>query len=490
MLPRGSAETLRGARRAWQVSRDHVLPPVTIDAAARRALCILAAVLMPGLLRPAPAAAQEEPPIQIAPDEKDFEGFTSLALGSGARAFGMGGAFLARADDATAASWNPAGLSYLRKPELALVGARNAFGRGLYGRERNDTFVGYTPDFASAAHPLSLGPLTGAVQLSYQRVFSFTGRRLISGGRDEEGLPLSPDFATDGRGGFDVLALGTGLKVSRHLRLGVTVNHWANGHHQDRTRFQLAVPGRPGGRGESRQQIDYTLDGWNVNAGLIWSPWENFNVGVVGKTPFTGRMDLERLRTDFTLDDPTVGTANKHESDEVRLNFPGALGVGVSWRPQATLTLSADYTRTFWSRGRIRNFFTLRSVSDPAGPGPDVFPSIRYPTLDDTDQTDTQQLRFGLEHVILLKRFKVPVRAGAFTDRQYFRAGSPSGAPPWFLGFTAGIGVVVGPLLLDVAYVHEGGRYESPEELDVPQVVTSRFRRVFVSLIFRPGPER
>ncbi|MBX7187863.1 MAG: hypothetical protein K1Y01_22160, partial [Vicinamibacteria bacterium] len=36
-----------------------------------------------------------------------FYGRMNVVVGSGARAFGMGGAFLARADDATAASWNP-----------------------------------------------------------------------------------------------------------------------------------------------------------------------------------------------------------------------------------------------------------------------------------------------------------------------------------------------------------------------------------------------
>ena len=41
--------------------------------------------------------------------------------GSGARAAGMGNAFIAVSDDGTAASWNPAGLSQLRKPELSLA---------------------------------------------------------------------------------------------------------------------------------------------------------------------------------------------------------------------------------------------------------------------------------------------------------------------------------------------------------------------------------
>jgi len=43
-------------------------------------------------------------------------------VGSGARAVGMGGAFIGVADDATAASWNPAGLIQLEKPEVSIVG--------------------------------------------------------------------------------------------------------------------------------------------------------------------------------------------------------------------------------------------------------------------------------------------------------------------------------------------------------------------------------
>ena len=58
-------------------------------------------------------------------------------VGSGARAMGMGGAFIAIADDATAASWNPAGLIQLEKPELSIVGA-------YFDRQE---------DFSSVAHP-------------------------------------------------------------------------------------------------------------------------------------------------------------------------------------------------------------------------------------------------------------------------------------------------------------------------------------------------
>jgi Flp pilus assembly protein TadD len=46
-----------------------------------------------------------------------------LQYGVGARALGMGGAFYAIADDATAAYWNPAGLAYLQRKEITTMQA-------------------------------------------------------------------------------------------------------------------------------------------------------------------------------------------------------------------------------------------------------------------------------------------------------------------------------------------------------------------------------
>lgn len=43
-------------------------------------------------------------------------------VGSGARALGMGGAFIAVAHDAAAASWNPGGLTQLGRSEISVVG--------------------------------------------------------------------------------------------------------------------------------------------------------------------------------------------------------------------------------------------------------------------------------------------------------------------------------------------------------------------------------
>ena len=450
-------------------------------------------MLLVGLAAAPPAVAQTTRVIPVlARDEKDFEGLTSLALGSGARAFGMGGAFLARADDATAASWNPAGLSYLRRLELSVVGARNAFDRGPAGDFPNDTFEGDTPDFMAAAYPLDLGAVSGAVQVSYQRVFSFRGDRLL--------LETAPArvFTSTTDGGFDVIAFGSGMRVARGLRVGATLNRWFNGYTQSRFRSGTLLA-----RGATRQEIEYDLSGWNVNLGAIWSPAESLNLGVVGKTPFTGQLRLRRERTDwFTfVADPAQTTMNGPAFGDAHLDLPGAIGVGASWRPRSALTLSADYTRTFWSDGRLKNFFVL-PAQEPGKVDPEPVPyaELPYPTLDDfapvngvqrPRQFDTAQFRFGVEYVVLGTRLKVPLRAGVFTDRQYFADGG--GRPPLFLGFSVGTGVILGPVLFDLAYVREQNTYLDPDVPRVPATantgprVTTVFQRVFMSLIYRHG---
>jgi long-subunit fatty acid transport protein len=420
-----------------------------------------------------PAAAQA--PIEIPdvpPDEVDFEGFTSLALGSGARAFGMGGAFLARADDATAASWNPAGLSYLRRPEFSIVGARNSFSRGPANTQPTDEFVGYTPDFIAFTYPLS----SGAIQLSYQRVFSFRGDRTIRRGNTR--------FFTEGDGGYDVVTLGSGWRLGRSVRAGASINRWVNGYSQRRDRTTITDAGRPE-RGSTEQDIDYDLNsGINFNLGLMWTPLESLNVGAVGKTPFTAILNLRRFRQDTPTDPGETVTTNAAERSDVLIDFPGAVGVGASWRPTSLLTLSADYTWTFWSEGRIRNFFRLDATPQSGVPPPPTdYRELPYPTLDDPDQTDTQQFRVGLEYVVIAGPLKIPIRGGVFTDRQYFRA--QDGTPPRFWGVAAGTGLSFGPLMIDVAYLRERGTFVPADESAAE--VTTRFSRLFLSVIYRHG---
>ena len=69
-----------------------------------------------------PGGAVLTPAAPTAPDFRPPSIFSApVPIGAGARALGVAGAFTAVADDATAASWNPAGLIQLEKPEFSIM---------------------------------------------------------------------------------------------------------------------------------------------------------------------------------------------------------------------------------------------------------------------------------------------------------------------------------------------------------------------------------
>lgn len=452
-----------------------------------------------------PAVAQTSPERDT--DRIDITGRQNLTLGSGARAYGMGGAFLARADDATAASWNPAGLSYLRVPEVSLVGVSNSF-----DTERGvdfDRFDGKAIDFAAFTWPVALGQSRGAIQLSYQRGISFDGKRTIRS-IAPDGEVRTDDVRSDG--GFDVVAFGIGLRLSRMVRAGATVNRWFNGYDQKLYR-QLSRDTR---RNLREFDLDFKPEGWSGNLGVIVSPIEELNLAAVYKTPFTAGVSLDKTRRDFWTSEGVVAevTQNAFSSDAVRLEFPSSFGFGVSWRPIDTLTLSADFTRTSWPEARIQEYFDLTATGPTddgipsVPPAPNVYPNLQYPTLNavpdpnDPDdparllgQQNAEQIRLGVEYVVIKGGLKIPLRAGYFNDRQI--TPNPGGEVPRFNGVTAGTGIILGSVLLDFAYVYEFGEYlVSPEvasgggfdqaSVTPPSVRnTLKTQRFFASVIYR-----
>jgi len=312
-------------------------------------------------------------------------------------------------------------------------------------------------------------------------------------------------------GGFDVVAFGTGLRLSRHVRAGVTVNRWLNGYDQTLSRTLLKDTQRP----LRVFDLDFRPSGWSFNLGVIVSPVEQLNLAAIYKTSFSADVSLDKARRDTwgTLTNVEEVTRNAHASEAVGLDFPSSFGFGVSWRPRDTLTLSADLTRTSWSEARILDYFdvlaTGRSVDGVPSvpPPPIVYPELQYPSLrgvpdpdDPSDplrllgQQDAEQIRVGLEWVLIAGRLKVPLRVGYFSDRQIIP--NPTGDIPRFNGFTVGTGLILGSMLLDVAYVREFGDYEVTEQtagggdFDVPpttvtvsnSLTTNRF---FASIIYR-----
>lgn len=112
-----------------------------------------------------------------------------IRIGAGARPLGMGGAFTALSDDATASYWNAAGLGQIKDPQLALMYSSMSMDRML--------------NLATYAQPLDGIGTFGASWLNY-------GVRDIDG-RDMAGRPTG-NF-NDSENAF-LLSFGKGLSPS------------------------------------------------------------------------------------------------------------------------------------------------------------------------------------------------------------------------------------------------------------------------------------
>jgi len=96
-----------------------------------------------------------------------------LNLGVGARPLGMGGSFVAVADDATAAYWNPAGLGGLKQTEITFMHA------SIFGLDSQD-FLNWVQPIGSGAFGISwirLGiddiPITALNELNYPYITGY-----------------------------------------------------------------------------------------------------------------------------------------------------------------------------------------------------------------------------------------------------------------------------------------------------------------------------
>ena len=118
-----------------------------------------------------------------------------LRMGVGARALGMGGAFTAIADDATAAYWNPAGLTKVENIEATFMYTSNM------SVDRQYMYFGYAQWLGVGG--LGLGWINAGM--------SDMGRR------DDEGNPLSGSSDT----GINAVSLAYGMEVGS-LMLGGT----------------------------------------------------------------------------------------------------------------------------------------------------------------------------------------------------------------------------------------------------------------------------
>ena len=377
--------------------------------------------------------------------------------GSGARAAGMGNAFIAVSDDGTAASWNPAGLSQLRKPEFSLVhstSSRKLIFEGYRTRDESSAFTSLATttstsslEFASAAVPFTVAGKPVTLQAGWRRLYQIASRAegdmrrvpASTGSRPEAVLGM--DNSSDGN--IDLWSLAGAIRFTTRLSLGWNVDLYRGGW-TDRS----AVSEDPGVLGPTDFSSVVQTHGVSGNAltlGLLLA-YPSLRIGVVYHGDFWGDFE-DSLSARSSLAEPIEATARP----DARLHFPRSIGVGVAWRPKPLLRIAFDVTHDQWTE------FLLDGAAGLPDRIVNTFDALP-PELSAT--RDTVSLNAGLEKLFPVKDRYVPLRLGAALEPQGARDPLLRDGVD-HLVLSAGTGLNTNSVKLDVAVEYRWGCFRN-----------------------------
>ena len=387
-------------------------------------------------------------------------------VGSGARAMGMGGAFIAVADDATAASWNPGGLVQLKTPELSVVGnwfhrtedvdfANHPEASGSESVSKEDL------NYLSIVYPFNLFNRNMVVSLSYQKLYDFA-REWDFQFADETtdsienlfpGLPpIIFHTTTKGNchheqsGGLSALGIAYSIQIVPQLSFGFTLNIWDNDLTPNKweaiTHVTVNSTVEYDGmfmpalteEGKDKKKNEYSFNGLNVNIGILWRITDKFTTGFVLKTPFTA--DIKREY--YSIDQNQMNKCTYNE----KLNMPMSCGIGLLYKISDEFKVSADVYRTEW-----QDYIYTESDGKKIS-------LITNKSKDESDIDPTHQVRFGMEYLLVNHRshYVIPLRAGVFYDPVPAQASSDD-----YYGFNLGSGFSMKRYAFDIAYQYKFG---------------------------------
>lgn len=392
-------------------------------------------------------------------DPNTFGG-SPTPIGAGARSLGMGGAFVAIADDATANTWNPAGMTQLERPEAALTAG--------YARRRTESDAGVDNrddlgiDHVSVVLPFHLG-VQQTIGLAWQRQFDFT--KGIAFSRMQAVAPDQLDirsFDIDQEGSFATLGLSYAFEPLPGLAFGATLFDWDDEHtfgssyeKWNRNSTIAEFVGVERRTTELRSTTDVSVQrGLSTVLGAWWQATPQVTVGVNLKPRYTlhltSREDRsERVLVEDTSTSPSTVTSdtttNSASTSDSELVYPTSATLAAAIRFGDLTTVSLDATVTRWEQYRT------------TGPGADSSPL--HPNIDPSDYRDGWSIRMGLERVVPLDGVMIVPRCGLLYEEtpgvtaapDLTNAGDVEAHMDRYYGMTLGTSVLLHSVIVDIA---------------------------------------
>ena len=419
----------------------------------------------------------------------DAQNIVFTRSGSGAWAAGMANAFIAVSDDGTAASWNPAGLGQLRKPELSVVSTTSGITLRAQGFRTRDNLSAFTTaqssyrntylDFASLAVPVTLWGKPVTFQGAWRRLYTLDYRELVSLDR----VPLAAGALppahigsnNDVIGGVDLVSIAGAVKLTPRLALGGSFNLWRGDWTQDDA--VTVTPLDVSGPTEfSVTSGTNRVRGHNVSLGLMLT-YPRWSVGLLHQLPVHST-----FRSTGALTQSGVGPTPIPPFDGT-LRFPYAFGVGGAWRPATRWTVALDLSWDNWKDAVL---------DSPQTGEVSIFDNLPKNL---TSTRDTLSVNAGAEHLFSGDGFVVPLRFGAAWEPQGAR-NAFTRDPANYVMLAAGTGYNTNSLKFDAALQFRWAHYQdgadfgmaAPFSPTLPSAVGERANhewRLKLSLILR-----
>jgi len=374
--------------------------------------------------------------------------------GTGARAEGFGGAFIGVADDATAITWNPGGLTQLERVELSLVGRQASNGSKLTSSvspSQNNSQTHLSLNSASIVFPFTLKDHKIVFAAAFQRQFDLNSDKTDVSGDVETREAIS--------GGVDNVSTAVAYKFGKFVSAGVSANYWFG---KPASKYKEARVSTNEIYYAQSQHDDYF--GYNFNSGILLdfnSSKTPLKIGLSVRTPFT-------LNSETSYDGAgryyTVWGGNPNEDYSFtyditqKIHIPMMIGLGSSYQFGENFIVSADYELRKFAKSKNKVLFSTRSVDGEGNVA--IYPGDFSYNLSESKK-DLNQFRVGAEYLWVNDFAVIPVRAGfrtlpTLTANSTYDGTNTKRSQTSGNAISLGLGLIMSSFALDVAYTISG----------------------------------
>jgi long-subunit fatty acid transport protein len=355
----------------------------------------------------------------------------------GARSLGFGGAFVALADDATAAFANPAGLVQISRPEVSVDGRLWNFstpfpegGRisgsptGILLDASAGLRTGFSSESTSGLSFLSFVYPKGNWRLAFfrhqpakfrattetQGMFSdaIESDPVFRASSTREGTTYRiPDLRTSFNLEMVTYGFAGSYRPTETLSIGAGLAYFKGNFTSGAGLFAAVEPSLPEGtfgpnayveevRVESSEMNTIDDSDWGLTVGFLWKVTGQWSAG--GFYRQGPELGTEAIDTSGPFLEPDLPDGTVLSSGPTPIGFPDVYGLGIAYKsPNGALTVSFEWDRVQYST-------VLESMDE------DVV------DVEDLKMDDGDELHLGLEYVFINSTPVVALRTGVWKD--------------------------------------------------------------------------